>query len=89
MSEDIESAILASKEKKYSEFEDAIKNELKTKLAKHPTIKKYSDGIDQMNALKAAYSEINKRFEEPEVDKEVKEEPEGNEGDEGNEPKEN
>ena len=45
--------------KKYSEFSDAIKTELKTKLANNSDIKKYVDDFDKIQQMKTLFAKIN------------------------------
>jgi len=73
ITENIKGAIDSVKSKKYSEFEDAIRKELMVKMNSNPNIKRYSDGIDRMNALKSAFAQINKEFSDKEVKPEVAE----------------
>ena len=66
ITENIKGAIDSVKNKKYSEFEDAIRKELMVKMNSNHSIKRYSDGIDRMNALKTAFAQINKEFSDKE-----------------------
>ena len=59
----MDAEILKSAEnKKYTEFSDAIKAELKSKLAGHPTIDKYSSDYDRIQKMKDIFSQINTEF---------------------------
>ena len=46
-------------EKKYTDFSDAIKTELKTKLASHDVVSNYVSEIEKINNLRDAFSKIN------------------------------
>ena len=47
-------------DKKFTEFEDAIRTELKNKLNNHDTIKKYNSDFDNINKMKDLFSQITK-----------------------------
>lgn len=67
----LESILDNAKDKKYSEFEDAVKQELKNKLSNHPEIKKYSDDYEKIQSMKDLFKQISK---EPEPEPTGKEE---------------
>lgn len=46
-------------DKKYSEFSDAIKAELKTKMANHPDAKQYASDFDKIQDMKNMFAKIS------------------------------
>ena len=50
--------------KKYTEFSDAIKAELRAKFAEHPVSKKYASDYDSIHTMKQMFAEINAHAEE-------------------------
>ena len=46
-------------DKKYTEFSDAIKSELKTKLGNNSDINQYKDDFDKIQQMKTIFSKIN------------------------------
>lgn len=46
-------------DKRYSDFSDAIKQELKTKLANQPDVAKYASDYDKIQDMKQAFAKIN------------------------------
>lgn len=50
----------AAKEKKFTEFSDAVKQELHAKLSSHEVITNYVQQFDNIRNLKSAFAEINK-----------------------------
>jgi len=57
---DIDNAV----EKKYSDFSDAVKTELRTKMANHDTSKQYASDYDKIQDMKDLFSQINTTTEE-------------------------
>jgi hypothetical protein len=53
--DDIQNAV----DKKYTEFSDAIKAELKNKLANQEDVKQYASDYDKIQDMKAAFAKIN------------------------------
>lgn len=51
--------IQSVKDKKFSEFETAVKQELKNKLANSPEVKKYASDYDKIQSLKDTFAKIN------------------------------
>jgi len=51
-------------DKKYTEFSDAIKNELKTKMINHETSKKYASEYDKIQDMKQMFAKIGSNTEE-------------------------
>lgn len=49
----------AAQEKKFSEFSDAIKQELHSKLSSHEEITNYVQQIDNIRNMKNSFAEIN------------------------------
>lgn len=50
-------------DKKYTDFEQAIKSELTAKLSDNAVIKKYSKEFDNIQQMKSEFSRINSRGE--------------------------
>jgi hypothetical protein len=52
--------ITSATNQKYTEFSDAIKAELGSKMSNHPDCVDYADKIDTINSMKTLYADINK-----------------------------
>ena len=50
--------------KKYTEFSDAIKSELKSKLSNNDYVKKYTSDFDKIDQMKSMFAKIHKSPEE-------------------------
>jgi len=50
--------------KKYTEFSDAVKAELKSKISNHDISKKYTSDYDKIQQMKNIFSKINNPEEE-------------------------
>ncbi len=48
--------------KKFTEFSNAVKAELKQKLASRPEVQTYMSSYDKIQQMKAAFSKINTDF---------------------------
>lgn len=51
-------------DKKYTEFSDAIKAELKTKMINHETSKQYASDYDKIQDMKQMFAKIGSNTEE-------------------------
>jgi len=51
-------------DKKYTEFSDAIKTELKTKMINHETSKDYASDYDKIQDMKQMFAKIGSNTEE-------------------------
>lgn len=51
-------------EKKYTEFSDAIKTELQTKMTNHPDSMKYASDFDKIQDMKQMFAKISNPSEE-------------------------
>ena len=58
-------------DKKFTDFETAVKAELKNKLANHPDVQSYTSDFDKIQQMKTLFSKINQDFgEEPGTEEE-------------------
>jgi hypothetical protein len=55
-------------DKKYTDFSNAIKQELKNKLANNPDVKQYTSDFDKIQDMKALFNKINTDFGEKKVE---------------------
>jgi len=46
-------------DKKYTEFSDAVKTELKAKLSNHSDVKQYANDFDKIQHMKSIFAKIN------------------------------
>ena len=53
-----QSALDAVKDKKFTEFSDAVKQELKQKLSNHKITKKYVSDYDKIKQMKDSFAKI-------------------------------
>ena len=53
-----QSALDAVKDKKFTEFSDAVKHELKQKLSNHKITKKYVSDYDKIKQMKDSFAKI-------------------------------
>lgn len=61
--------INSAKDKKFTEFSDAVKTELKTKLAGNETVSQYTSDFEKIQQMKTMFSKINTDFgDEPTSD---------------------
>lgn len=51
--------IRSASDKKFTDFSDAIKQELKSKLANHSTVQNYTSEYDRIQNMKSLFSQIN------------------------------
>lgn len=51
--------VKAAQDKRFSDFESAVRTQLKTKLANHPEIVKYSNAMDKIQGMKDAFSKVS------------------------------
>lgn len=51
-----------AEDKKFSDFSDAVKQELKTKLANNPKTVAYSNDYDKIQQMKSVFAKINSDF---------------------------
>lgn len=58
----------SAEDKKFTDFSDAVKQELKTKLASHPKTVAYSNDFDKIQQMKSVFAKINTDYssDEPE-----------------------
>lgn len=64
-----------AKDKKFTDFSKAVKQELNNKLSNHKTVKTYVSDYDKIQQMKKAFADIARQKSEPEVTNE----PEGKE----------
>lgn len=57
-----------AEEGKFTEFSNAVKTELKSKLANNPVIKQHTDDYDKIQDMKASFAKINTDFGTPETE---------------------
>jgi hypothetical protein len=60
----MDTILKSAEDKKYTDFSNAVKQEMKTKLSNHPTIKKFTNDFDKIQQMKSAFKKINTDFEE-------------------------
>ena len=51
--------IRSAEEKKFSEFSNAVKQELRNKLSNHPVSKQFASDFDKIQSMKSAFAQIN------------------------------
>ena len=51
-----------AEDKRFTDFSNAVKNELKTKLADREEIKTYISDFEKVQKMKTMFSQINKDF---------------------------
>jgi len=56
------------KNKKFTDFSNAVKQELKQKLSNHKLTKKYVSDYDKIQQMKDSFAKISKIKDEPEVE---------------------
>jgi hypothetical protein len=54
------------KDKKFTEFSDAVKQELKNKLSNHKGAKEYVSNFDKIQQMKSTFAKISKLQDETE-----------------------
>jgi hypothetical protein len=54
------------KDKKFTEFSDAVKQELKNKLSNHQGAREYVSSFDKIQQMKTSFAKISKLQDEPE-----------------------
>lgn len=52
----------SAENKKFSEFSDAVKQELKNKLGDNKTVKSYNDDFERIQQMKTVFQKINNDF---------------------------
>lgn len=68
--EALKDAISAAGDGKYTEFSNAVKQELKNKLANSPEAKKFASDFDEIQRMKDLFAQVSNK-KEPEVKQEV------------------
>lgn len=61
---DLESAV----DKRYTDFSNAIKQELANKVANSPVIQNFETEFDRIQKLKGIFAQINSTVKEPETE---------------------
>jgi len=61
---DLESAV----DKRYTDFSNAIKQELANKVANNPVIQNFETEFDRIQKLKGIFAQINSTVKEPETE---------------------
>ena len=64
----MENIIQSAKDKKYTEFSNAVKDELKSKLSNHEISQNYASEYDRIQQMKDVFSQISspKQVDSPE-----------------------